>query len=282
MWHDLVCPVDQGSLEASREWLVCKCCGRGYPVIDNIPTFLPIEEDPRWRLAQKRRVAMMAPAPGDTCAHDRPQASATGMQSRLARFVELGRSARSLQIGLNSSGRVHRLGASLRYGIEPLAGLMQHRGTLDQRRIRWIAGRGEELPFVAGYFEVVLLDGVLDMAEAPQQVLSEAQRCLADDGALWLSTMVCRNPRMAALMPAEPGVLWHFTAEQLEALCQSAGLHAVWSVDEPALSADRFSTGDTGLAGLHGPATLSVAQLSRRTMILRRATNCRPLQLWAA
>lgn len=40
----LVCPVDRGELALEGSELVCRSCGRRYPVIDGIPNLLVQDE----------------------------------------------------------------------------------------------------------------------------------------------------------------------------------------------------------------------------------------------
>ena len=40
----LVCPVDHGKLALEGSELVCKTCGRRYPVVDGIPNLLVHDE----------------------------------------------------------------------------------------------------------------------------------------------------------------------------------------------------------------------------------------------
>ncbi len=41
----LVCPLDHGELDDVEETLVCRVCGRVYPVVDGVPDMLVLPVD---------------------------------------------------------------------------------------------------------------------------------------------------------------------------------------------------------------------------------------------
>ncbi len=65
----LRCPVcvrefaDGGLLDRAREvWLVCRTCGRKYPICDDIPVML-IEEGTRWQHVAVEALPAVPPKP---------------------------------------------------------------------------------------------------------------------------------------------------------------------------------------------------------------------------
>jgi SAM-dependent methyltransferase len=244
MWDDLVCPTDRGRLLGFRDWLACQSCGRGYPVLDSIPTFLAPREDPRWQLLQAQRIADL-PAQSDEAAPERStqcRQRARALEDRLARFLELSPASKVLQVGIRGEAELHHFRSGVRYGVEPLAGVLAERGLLKWGQVRWVAGRGEELPFPDRNFQLILLGDILDKVESPRRVLAEAARCLADDGVLWISSRVRRagwlgslRRRLARDGGAAAGRLREFTARELAGLCRSARLKTLAACWAPAL-----------------------------------------------
>jgi uncharacterized protein YbaR (Trm112 family) len=63
----LRCPAcvreKDGLLDFYREsWLICKDCGRKYPVVDDIPVML-IDEGDKWKSMQKESLPIPPPKP---------------------------------------------------------------------------------------------------------------------------------------------------------------------------------------------------------------------------
>jgi len=189
MWDDLICPFDHGPLEGWGSWLSCRRCGRGYPVVDSIPTFLPSEENEAWRERQSRLVKSILATPKKSGQAWSAAIRERGrvLESWLNEFIELGPRSRVLQVGLRGQGEIHHFSCGIRYGIDPLAGVMADQGMLKWGQVRWASARGEEMPFPADNFQAIILSDILGSVESPERVLAEAQRCLNRDGVLLIS-----------------------------------------------------------------------------------------------
>jgi SAM-dependent methyltransferase len=253
MWDDLVCPIDHGQLQGHGDWLACAKCGRGYPVLDGIPTFLATEEDEAWRRSQCRRAAQLprhdedAPVVRSMLVRRRGRA----LERLVERYLPIGPTTRMLQVGLAREAELHHFRRGVRYGVEPLAGVMAARGLLRWGQVRWVAGRGEELPFPDRHFRVILLGDVLDHVESPGRVLSEARRCLAPEGVLWLTCRTARQGWRIALGRLlgrdEPGVGARSRNRAAAALlrqCRQASLRRLWSAWTDLESGDGLDTGE--------------------------------------
>ncbi len=220
MWDELVCPIDQGPVVDTDGWLVCKDCGRGYPVLDDLPTFLPVEEDPRWRQSLERQLvhsSKSSPIAGRQTSQLRRRARA--LENWLAGHLHLASEDRILQIGLEGEGEAHHFRQGIAYGVDPLAGAMASQGRLKWGRMRWISGRGEELPFPARHFRLMLLIDALAHVESPQQVLNEVGRCLSSDGMAFLTMQIPNEESMA---------LHQLTPRKLLQACRASGLRRMW------------------------------------------------------
>jgi SAM-dependent methyltransferase len=227
MWADLVCPFDRGALDQAPEWLSCRECGRGYPIVDGMPVFLPSADDPAWRAAQARRLANPAP-PTDGRRRGRE------LQSLVSQYVDLGPRSRVLQVGPGADVDLRYLHGR-RYAIDPLAAARQGRGRREQGGLKWICGRGEELPFASGAFDAVVLADVLEWAETPWRVLTEAERVLDAGGVLWLSTRVRPDRRGSPRgRPSTASFPREFSRDALLRECRAAGLAPHWTPVSPA------------------------------------------------
>ncbi len=194
MWDDLVCPTDHGCLERCHQWLSCTSCGRGYPILDGIPTFLAADESPFWRARQQARIDAL-PADNDN-RHYRwlPELRrrARFIEHLLSAHIPMRPTTKILQVGLHAQGELHHLGCGVRYGVDPLAGVLASRGLLKRGQVRWVTCCGEQLPFGDRNFDAILLCDVLHCVASPRRVFLEARRCLREDGLL-LVTQPCGN-----------------------------------------------------------------------------------------
>ncbi|MGE0608406.1 MAG: methyltransferase domain-containing protein [Pirellulales bacterium] len=244
MWDLLACPFDHQPLQGDADWLTCSDCGRGYPVLDGLPTFLPGEESPAWLAAQTDRVAAL-PDDWPAMPPDRSRAirqRARTLEHLLRRHIDLDYGTRLLQVGLPRDAELLHFRGGERYGVEPLAGELNARGLLRWGQVRWVSGRGEELPFADGSFQAVLLGDVLASVESPAAVLEEAARCLAPEGLLWISCPVLpgssrRTGRQADSRGGSTR-LRDFTTSTLIRFSRRAGLKLRWSAWTDGLHAE--------------------------------------------
>ncbi len=237
MWDELVCPFDQGSFASYGNWLSCRRCGRGVPVIDGIPQFQPAEDDAHWRGLQKLRAMEVAGARDDDIARSSMlRKLARQIERRLSDHVRITPQTRMVQVGVPGEGVIHHLRGGVCYAVDPLAGEMSAHETLRHGRVRWIAGRGEELPFADRSIDLILLDQTLVHAEKPETVLREASRALKPNGVLLITCPIEPSPTMSLIHRLAYGVrhaaqlvrrsrhLHTFTARQLVRLTRLAGL----------------------------------------------------------
>ncbi len=149
-------------------------------------------------------------------------------------WADWGPELQILQIGPGAEGEIQFLPGRTRWAVEPLAGVLADQGALRRGAVRWIAGRGEALPFETSKFDLVLLIDVLNYVENPGQVLREAARVTAPTGLVWLACDWQQAPfwrRWAQFWSlgatGRPGQLWRFTGRSLRQACQAAGLKQV-------------------------------------------------------
>ncbi|MDA7978433.1 MAG: class I SAM-dependent methyltransferase [Pirellulales bacterium] len=206
------------------------------PIIEGIPQFLPVDDDPHWREQQKLR-ALEIRASRD-CDFDRSsmlRKLARQLERRLASHLKIMPDSRIVQVGVREEGIIHHLRGGICYAVDPLAGEMAAAETLRIGRVRWVAARGEELPFVDRSVDLILLDETLAHAESPQAVLRAASRCLKDTGLLLLTCPIEPSPTLSLLHQLASGMrhaarlvrgrvaLHSFTARALVRLTRLAG-----------------------------------------------------------
>lgn len=290
MWGDLVCPVDRGALDIGRDWMACTQCGRGFPVLDGIPTFLPVDDDPRWRAARRGQLARL-PRANPRESNSRSvlmRRRARRLESSLAPFVQLGPRSRLLQVGVPGEGELHHFRTGIRYAIDPLAGPLHARGLLRWGQVRWISARGEELPFPGGSFRLIILSDVLDVVESPARLLSEANRVLADDGVLWLS--VRATPELASDRPGDGAPkqdsksrLWQFTLRELSQAVRRASFAPAWSSwedfdeDDPRVIGGSTIDKSNGAGHVREQDRAAPSQSPETTAVARRLCILRPV-----
>ncbi len=237
MWDDLVCPFDHGSYAVYGNWLSCRRCGRGVPVIDGIPQFLPEDDDPAWREIQQLRAIELTAVSDDNISRSAMfRKVARQLERRLASHIRLTPQSRIVQVGVPGEGIIHHIRGGTCYAIDPLAGERAACESLRFGRVRWVAARGEELPFADRSLDLILLDQTLIHAESPQAVLQEATRCLKDNGVLLITCPIepsatmsffhrlAHGVRHAAQLVRRRQPLHSFTARALVRLTRLAGL----------------------------------------------------------
>lgn len=235
MWDDLICPFDYGTLDGWGSWLSCRRCGRGYPVVDSIPTFLPTDESEEWLQRQRQLVSLMVDSP-DEAQHPWSrtlQRRGRAVEARLKEHIDIGLHTKMLQVGLRGQGEIHHFQCGIRYGIDPLAGVMADRGLLKWGQVRWASARGEELPFPSQNFQAILLCDVLGCVESPERALNETRRCLADDGLLLITlpsrVTRGRGSRTVRKHPTSIKPLRRVNRHRVLKWCGQAGFEHVWS-----------------------------------------------------
>ena len=283
-WDELVCPFDHGPLTGTSNWLTCALCGRGYPLIDGIPALLAADEDPRWRRAQQRLAQRLADPRVNLFANYTEYRRRDGrlLEEHLATHVTLGPRSRVLQVGPGGEAEIQYFRTGVRYAVEPLAGWLADCGRLRWGQVRWVAARGEELPFADGTFDAIVLRDVLDAVESPARVLEQCTRCLAPRGVLWISSEAHARwswlwRQMSDLATARRRMVMHrWSLGQLLRGCRRAGLELVacqrkrvrgrrwtpWGSFEVPLPAQQRVTLTLRAAPL--PATASIQPVSRQ------------------
>ncbi len=100
------------------------------------------------------------------------------------------RKSKVLEIGSGPVGTVSAWPHGDRFAVEPLYEVFEESTEFKKYRefpVSYVEGVGENIPFPDKYFNLIIIDNVLDHTRNPKQVLSEAGRVLKDDGIIYLS-----------------------------------------------------------------------------------------------
>lgn len=103
----------------------------------------------------------------------------------------------------------------------------------DERGLNMITGALEDAEYPDSFFDVIVINHVLEHVAAPIKVLDEAHRILKNDGVLVvgvpnIGSIMARimRERWLSLRPEEH--IWHFTPNTLRSLIERVGFHEIW------------------------------------------------------
>jgi SAM-dependent methyltransferase len=195
----LVCPVCHSELGQEGEWLRCSQCDRRFAVRDGSPDLTPnpppdplvLERWALWEELQRNGELMYAAHPPSSLSvGDRQDAA------QFAKFSELRGVVLDVGCGPQAAPSYAEGFDGTFVGIDPLAGTAA-------RRIPFVQGIAEFLPFRDATFDRVLFAASLDHLLSTERALAEAHRVVRPDGAvsIWLGEV-----------PEPPGVGHHLRA----------------------------------------------------------------------
>lgn len=96
---------------------------------------------------------------------------------------------RVLEIGSGPIGLVTYLKWGERYAIDPLGDFYKENQSLSKLRnskVHYLTGTGENIPFTDDFFNIVIMDNVLDHVLAPDLVLKDVYRVLSKNGLFYI------------------------------------------------------------------------------------------------
>lgn len=103
------------------------------------------------------------------------------------KFIEIGDKSKILQVGAAGEGMIFFFGIGDRYAIDPLAEYyVKNFGVIQDRRVLYVKGVGEALPYKDDFFDIVLIFNVLDHTSSPTDVSSEINRVLKSGGLVYI------------------------------------------------------------------------------------------------
>jgi 2-polyprenyl-3-methyl-5-hydroxy-6-metoxy-1,4-benzoquinol methylase len=103
----------------------------------------------------------------------------------------------------------------------------------DERGLDVVTGTLQDAAFPEAYFDIIVINHVLEHVTAPLEVLTEARRILKSDGLLVvgvpnIGSIMARllREKWPSLRPDEH--MWHFAPNSLRSLIDHAGFREVW------------------------------------------------------
>lgn len=119
---------------------------------------------------------------------------ARGLCDLLTPFLKFSESTRILEVGSGPHGIVFFLEKGDRFAMDPLADYYHQAFSLLQAgsKAKPVCGRGENIPFPAVMFDLIISDNVLDHTMDPEAVIREIYRVLKPGGVLLLQVNVHR------------------------------------------------------------------------------------------
>ena len=103
-------------------------------------------------------------------------------------FLRINENTKILEIGSGPAGALTFLQSDNKYAIDPLEDFFAAKEEwvrLRDPRVKYDKGKGEALPYDDNFFDLIILDNVLDHCENPVLVLDETSRVLNKDGIIF-------------------------------------------------------------------------------------------------
>lgn len=190
----LACPDCRGPLLEAGEALVCRDCGRTYAVADGIPQLLPAAlaggapTDPAWQAWAAALDRLLAWRRRTWTGDARATALRQLVQDTQAEFASHCRLAEArgvaLDVGCGNGAIAAVLPPGCRYvGLDPLPLSVASGPSM-------VRGVGEQLPFRAEAFDLVLALETLDHCQSASVFLAEILRVLKPGGRLCIEQWV--------------------------------------------------------------------------------------------
>ncbi len=102
------------------------------------------------------------------------------------RYIKLKSSSKILQIGCGPLDLINYFKIGKRYSIDPLADMYKKKFDIDYKSTNLKKASGENIPFPDNYFDLVIINNVIDHTHLPEKVMEEIHRVLKKDGILSL------------------------------------------------------------------------------------------------
>ncbi len=109
----------------------------------------------------------------------------------LLHHIKLSKTKRVLEIGGGASAFIGYLPKAKKYSLDPLMDYFIKNFNMP-RGVKYIKGKGEEIPFKKDFFDLVIITNVIDHVHNYREVLSEIRRVLKKKGIVYLS-VDCHN-----------------------------------------------------------------------------------------
>lgn len=158
----------------------------------------------------------------------------------IKKYTPINKKTKILDVGCGAYGILNGLNTGQRYGIEPLMDFFKSKIKMSNK-IKWIKGKGENLPFKDDFFDIIFCINVLDHVETPEKTLKEIHRCLKDNQIFFMTLNCYGRPTRILRELAEkigfgdPGHPHSYTIKDMQQLLVSEKFKVLATIDEKAL-----------------------------------------------
>ena len=108
--------------------------------------------------------------------------------TEISSFIDINKETVILEIGSGAAGGITYIKSNNKYAIDPLENFFSKNKLWTQFRdeeVNYFQGKGEALPFEDSFFDLIIIDNVLDHCDNPITVLNEINRSLKIGGLIF-------------------------------------------------------------------------------------------------
>lgn len=113
---------------------------------------------------------------------------ARDMSGILHPFLKIESKTRILEIGSGAAGIITYLKSDHRYAIDPLEDIyssIDKFKKIRDKKVKYFNAKAERLPFENNFFDLIIIDNVLDHCENAEMVMKEIQRTIIPGGIIY-------------------------------------------------------------------------------------------------
>jgi ubiquinone/menaquinone biosynthesis C-methylase UbiE len=117
------------------------------------------------------------------------KAYAEELLDELNGIIHIKEDTRILEIGSGAAGIITHLPGRFRYAIDPLEDFfssVERFQSFRDKKVAYHTGKAEDLPFEDHFFNLIIIDNVIDHCQDIHLVFSEMERVLTDRGIIYL------------------------------------------------------------------------------------------------